>query len=160
MWRHLWGYEPVTQWQDDDTPSFVVEVEFYTHWNSTVDFVMLLLLPSPPWFYQLPNPYISHNHGILHTSAFDQDMQFTEKKKLIELPRTMGFLGLPVLHYLEAAGLLEFLMAFWRPNYGVIWETVSWEGELQPHGNFTLSKNHHSLVLLHPQPERTLRFRN
>lgn len=42
----------------------------------------------------------------------------------------MGFTDLPELHYLEAAALVECLMAMWRLDYGVIWEITSWEAEV------------------------------
>ena len=98
-------------------------------------------------------------------------LNLTEKKKIYiyiyrererereRASKDQEFLALPVLLYLEAAGFLESLMAFWRPNYGVTWETVSWEAGVQSHRTFTLAKTHYTLVLLHPYPQRKLRFR-
>lgn len=100
---------------------------------------------------------------VLHTSVSDEDTHFTEKKKWTDLPKTMEFTGLPVLHYLEAAGLSRNSV-YW-PILDSI--TVSLGRQYPRKGKalscrriLMLSKNNHSRLLFYSEPRRKLRFGN
>lgn len=49
-------------------------------WRENFIFIEMVALQITPRFYQLPSPRISHNQGIPHTNASEQDIHFTEKK--------------------------------------------------------------------------------
>lgn len=74
MWHHSWGCEPIA-WL---LPSWCRKNFMFTE-VAVLRILLCFLYCPPPWFCQLLNPYISHNHAILHTSA--SNSIYREKKK-------------------------------------------------------------------------------
>lgn len=146
-------------------PSILEEAEFYIHFNGiTLGSVMHPLSthcvpcgPSP-----LPPPHASTRlliHLLVTIKVFHTPMLLIKKlqrKKINGVPRTMGFTALPCILLSRSCWTSRMFTAYWDSILAPPGRQASWETEVLSYRILMVSKNHHSRVLFHLQPERNL----
>lgn len=79
-----------------------------------------------------------------------------QRKKINGVPRTMGFTALPCILLSRSCWTSRMFMAYWDSILAPPGRQASWETEVLSYKIFMVSKNQHSRVLFHLQPERNL----